>query len=888
MLFAIFCQNFANSNVLRRSLNEWTELCDKWLQSIENQNTRRVYRSVVKAMGEYFANSPYLVTSDNISRYIDYLSNTINSATNRPYTPSTIKQYVSAIKSFFSFVNVNSGSNIDVLHNNSREVSELESLKTMIDRSTQQGKRDYAILMLLLSTSLKIGDLTHLTLGNLRKYEDSVAIERRGQLFELSIEAGEAVNEYVITRENLTNNSPLFTATVAGKRAIKNRGLESSIERALSSRMITKLLTKYRKRKYFQLLKASQSAPSTPNVHNLVELQNTSHSNDLVVDQSSLNRPIPPKNYTTLRYHGSAERGSVDTIRQPSSLISVQHINYALKSVISSPSAKHADYLYKNGLAGLTLVAQFLEDPTLPELDPDFLLNYAVNSVLINHIIEQYTRLRLMFGLTPPNIAGTLTECERCISEDASTSTASDRLLIWSWLYHHYVRDELSISSTMFSKYVSRNNRSLRRYQKDALYHLARSLSDAEQQARNNRQQTQLLASVPGIGDVRLYGRDTLLQRVIGTVSNAKPAHFIISGGRGTGKTAFVQHITHYFIESFKTPLFNAVVWIYNPTSVEGVYHQVSEHLHLPLMKRISTRGTVSVELRTYLLRYNVLIVIDSLDYLDRPAEAANEILQALGAATIVMTTQSTLTVKSSVHTLLMRDLNKSEVVQFCQDMTDLEPHLAEQLATELITQVGGNPYALRIALNHYSDIYDAVQLPYADILNNLFHVNFSRLDPMAQRLWCACALMPDEGLAIENLTAVWPSYYFNGVTILLSQHILRKVSNGVLYIESSAQRFIRSAYERPDDKDVQHMMDEVVHHLVLAIKAGEVNALPFAEHILRTRWPIVPSEFGEYWFEMILKRFPNISHRTEEVLRSLQRAGEEQIHSTQLDLLAK
>lgn len=524
-------------------------------------------------------------------------------------------------------------------------------------------------------------------------------------------------------------------------------------------------------------------------------------------------------------------------------------------------------------LGGLTLVAQFLEDPTLPELDTDFLLSYAVDNVLINHITEQYTRLRVMFGLAPPNQNTTLTECENCIVEDASTRTASDRLLAWSWLYHHYVRDELNISSTLFAKLISRHNRTLHRNRQDALHYLVRSLSDAEQIARNQKQQVQLLASIPGSSDTPLYGRGPLLQKVIETIIQAKPAHFVVSGGPGTGKTAFIQHVAHYCIETFDSPLFDALIWIYNPTSVENVRHQVCEHLNLPLTHQIRTGRNTVAELRAYLLKYDVLIVIDCLDSLDNPSEAANEILQALGAATVFMITQSLLPVRSPVHVLMMRDLYESEVAQLCQDMTDLEPHLAQRLAAELIAQIGGNPYALRLALNHYSDIHDAVQLPYSNILTKLFHLQFERLDAMAQRLWCACALMPDAGLPIENLTAVWPSYYFNGITALLSQHILRKVSSGVVILEASAQRYIRSAYEQPDGIAVQQTMDEMIHHLVLAIRTGEDRALPLVENVLRIRWPSVPGELAQRWFAMMLQRQTVLTQRTFEVMHSLHRA---------------
>lgn len=524
-------------------------------------------------------------------------------------------------------------------------------------------------------------------------------------------------------------------------------------------------------------------------------------------------------------------------------------------------------------LGGLALVARLLDEPETPDIHPDFLLGYAVDSVLVHHIIHHYGRLRTLFGLSHPELDANLVECERCIAEDAANRTASERLLAWSWLYHRYVRAELNISPPLFAKHISRDRRSLHRYRKVALDVLVRSLIEAEETVQRQNRHFRLLAVIPGTPDPVFYGRDHLINWIDERIATGRPAHFVITGGPGTGKTEFVQATARRWVSHGETSRFFEIVWIHNPTNVQSVYHQVCERLKQALAHHIQSERNSLVELRAYLQKYPVLIVIDNLDFFEFPAEAANEIITTLGAATICLISRSNLAINAPVEVLVMRDLDEYEIRQFCLDKTDLDADSAAALAVELKIQIGGNPLAIKLALDNYSDVYEATQSTYSDILTRLYHVKFERMEPVIQRLWCACALLPDHGMQLDNLTAIWPSYSFSAVSTLLSYHVLRKMSANTIVLETSARRYIYALYDEPDGYMIRRAMDDVIHHLVQALASGKTGALPIAEHILRVGWPAVPPEIPQHWFDSILKRPTALSQQTFEVMHSLHQA---------------
>lgn len=521
-------------------------------------------------------------------------------------------------------------------------------------------------------------------------------------------------------------------------------------------------------------------------------------------------------------------------------------------------------------LGGLALVTRFLETPGLPNIHPEYILGYAVDSVLTLHIIHHYTRLRTIFGLSPPNLDANLDECERCIAEDAANRTGSERLLAWSWLYHRYVRAELNISSPLFAKHISRDRRSLLRYRQVTLDILVRSLTEAEQTVQDQNRNFRLLAAIPGVPDPVFYGRDHLINWIDSRIAIGRPAHFVITGGPGTGKTEFVQAAARRWVSNPKFPGFFEIIWIHDPPNTQSIYHRICERLNQTLAHDIQSERNALVELRAYLHKYPVLIVVDSLDFVETPAEVANEIVTTLGTATICLISRSNLVVNVPVEMIVMRDLDQDEIRQFCLGKTDLDANSAAELASELKLQVGGNPLAIKLALDNYADVDHAIQLTYSDILTRLFHVKFERLEPAIQRLWCACALLPDHGMALDDLTAIWPSYSFGAISTLLSHHILRKMPGNVLVIETSARRYIRALYDEPDGYTIRKALDDVIHHLVQAITSGEANALPVAEHILRVGWPTVPPEIPQHWFDTMLKRPNALSQQTFEVMQSL------------------
>lgn len=137
--------------------------------------------------------------------------------------------------------------------------------------------------------------------------------------------------------------------------------------------------------------------------------------------------------------------------------------------------------LYNGSLEDTALIDLHLVDVLHREMHmPDALPArvYTRNHILIQQISERFQMLRAVLGLSLPDESDTLTDVLGAIQRDAQTRNAE--LLAWSWLYYHFVRVDLQITSTLFSQAAGITTRTLRRYQQRSIARLTLHLIDQE------------------------------------------------------------------------------------------------------------------------------------------------------------------------------------------------------------------------------------------------------------------------------------------------------------------------------------------------------------------------------------------------------------------------
>jgi integrase/recombinase XerC len=237
-----------------------------WLLNIESKNTRLAYQKSWQAFIEHTGiNHPYDVTYEDMTAYREHLSTTISTRTGKPLSQCTINQKISGISSFYThaiergyFTGVNPCDGIKRKAVNpygkatflDHEQGQVIKFLSQIDRDTLQGKRDYAIMRLMLATAVRVSVITNAYTGDIKQEGDRWYLyytNKGGETDKANISGvmGD-IADYMLERGvKPGENVPLFTATPRGKRTMKNTGNASDIDKPLRVQSITNLVGKY-------------------------------------------------------------------------------------------------------------------------------------------------------------------------------------------------------------------------------------------------------------------------------------------------------------------------------------------------------------------------------------------------------------------------------------------------------------------------------------------------------------------------------------------------------------------------------------------------------------------------------------------------------------------
>lgn len=509
-----------------------------------------------------------------------------------------------------------------------------------------------------------------------------------------------------------------------------------------------------------------------------------------------------------------------------------------------------------NALRSLLLVDEILNRPDFPHMEHS--RAFAVYHVLTSIITENLIHRRQILALTPPNDTMSLGDAQKDISRDAQSG--SPDLIAWGLLYFCYVRVELNITLAEFARLINVVERSGRRYRKQAIQKLTRELAHREWEARMTHLRRRLLLQIPLLSPTPFLGRNDELKQIAALLSDA-PAHILITGPSGIGKTSLICAAIRTLVESQHERI-DEIIWINKPRSVAGIYRSIEAQI----------RASSSYDIKGHFLLYNVIIVIDDLNAsVEQELSEIDDLLIFLSPCSVILVSDSSPVIKNIGARIVLKGLPIAAANQLVQLLSpvlqDKESIFSQEQTRELYDFVGGNPLGIKLGMQYYiRGDYDLVK---ADILHSLFGHAYHRLSPRLKDGLLAFVLCPSYGLSADELRRCWPEILTDEVIATLVRWHLVEVIRGEpqkYWISPSLSTWLKRLYLNELDTrerfaGVQRRLTENLstesdfpHHIlahILTLDWGIVGQANLRDLILR----LLPATFGgldQVWMEIL------------------------------------
>lgn len=220
------------------------DLVDQWIKFADvKTTTEKNYRKAIKQFGMYLKeNRIQNPTRDNVQEWKTWLM------ANR--SAGTAQLYLTAIKLFFRFLDQhgyypNVADHIkspkpDKGHKKeAMNPKQISKVLAAIDRKTEAGKRDYAMLMLMFSTGLRTISIANANMEDLdretgRLYYKGKGKEGKNAYVKVDAIVLAAIDAYLAARPKTAPNDPLFAG--AGRQVRDERLRTESISRIFKTR----------------------------------------------------------------------------------------------------------------------------------------------------------------------------------------------------------------------------------------------------------------------------------------------------------------------------------------------------------------------------------------------------------------------------------------------------------------------------------------------------------------------------------------------------------------------------------------------------------------------------------------------------------------------------
>ena len=221
-------------------------ILDDFIRNLDaTQSTKETYIKGVKVFLEWCnKNNIDEVTHATLIQYKEDLVNNDKKA-------STISMYMTALKKLYKYLETKGIKNIasdlkgaKQKRNYSKDPLTLDQAKDLlnsIDRTTKEGKRNYALIHLLLTTGLRTIEIERANIEDIRNVANNSVLyvmgkgrDTKDEYVKLTYETLKAINDYLSTRDIKDNKEPLFISLsdrTNGKR-LKTRSIRDIIKKA--------------------------------------------------------------------------------------------------------------------------------------------------------------------------------------------------------------------------------------------------------------------------------------------------------------------------------------------------------------------------------------------------------------------------------------------------------------------------------------------------------------------------------------------------------------------------------------------------------------------------------------------------------------------------------
>lgn len=202
------------------------EAFNRYVQFIDaSPKTIATYTRATKQLLKYLgANGITQPRREDIIAYRDSL-------TASGHKPSTVQSYITAARLFFTWLSQEGiypnvcehikGAKLDKAHKKDYMTSrQLKNLLSKVERDTLQGKRNYAILVLMITGGLRTVEVSRANIEDMRTLGDNVVLFLQGkghtertEYVKLDGHVEEAIRDYLTARGPADEAEPLFTST---------------------------------------------------------------------------------------------------------------------------------------------------------------------------------------------------------------------------------------------------------------------------------------------------------------------------------------------------------------------------------------------------------------------------------------------------------------------------------------------------------------------------------------------------------------------------------------------------------------------------------------------------------------------------------------------------
>lgn len=225
------------------------EIYERFLNFIDvREQTSATYRKATRQFFIYLSERGITEPNrDTIIQYREYLK--------EGHKPATVQVYLTALKVFFKWTeqeglytdiakNVK-GVKIEQQHKkDSLTTHQTQKVLNSIDRSKAKGKRDYAIILLMVTCGLRDIEVSRANIEDLRTVGNSTVLFIQGKgkdtkdiYVKVANETENAIREYITTLDSFDDKSPLFTSLSSSSKG--NRLTTRSISRIVKDTFVS-------------------------------------------------------------------------------------------------------------------------------------------------------------------------------------------------------------------------------------------------------------------------------------------------------------------------------------------------------------------------------------------------------------------------------------------------------------------------------------------------------------------------------------------------------------------------------------------------------------------------------------------------------------------------